>query len=562
MKIKLCTLILLMVIFLTACGKSNIDYTQEGNKAYDENNYKNAIKYYKKAIKQNPLNSEAYSKYCGAEYKLLLNNKNASSNKILSICDKAIELDSNNAEAYYLKGNIYHTIDKKYKEAIEEYKKAININNNYAKAYINMSKSYSMLEEYNEALKNLTQAIDKSSNPEDKLLAYSQRGFLYLAKMKEPQLAEVDFKKATEIEISSNNYLLYVERGNANNYLKQYKNALSDMKKAIEIDKKQYIPYIGLAKVKLSKKNYESAIITLNEGIDEIKDSEELYYYRGLFKELLEIEKIKKKEGKGSFKESYDDLTKAEELALKHDNQIVYKQIIDAKNKLNILQKNNSSENSIKPTNVENTPVRKTTFSKSECIEKKSNVLKMIYIDNESNYLNEEVDALYEDCSAYMDEDRNTFLAFAYDGIASQYLEANHYDTAIMHAKLANEYKSCHSIFTLSRIYKKTEDWEDARINLLPCEQKIGKNSSPIVYEVMGKIYATNFDKSKNISDIYMAEAYFVEARNELVDGLKIAKTYELKTYIESEISRIDGYIALMRTIIYEYNSAKSQSIL
>ncbi|MDB9389616.1 tetratricopeptide repeat-containing serine protease family protein, partial [Microcystis aeruginosa] len=86
------------------------------------------------------------------KYKLALDDYN-----------KAIELNPNNANAYLNRGNLYYN-QQKYELALSDYSKAIDINPNYANAYYNRGNLYYNQQKYELALSDYSKAIDINPN--------------------------------------------------------------------------------------------------------------------------------------------------------------------------------------------------------------------------------------------------------------------------------------------------------------------------------------------------------------------------------------------------------------
>lgn len=55
-------------------------------------------------------------------------------NRAIEECNKAMELDSNNADAYFFRGSVYGQL-KQYEKAIEDFNRVIELNPNDADAY-------------------------------------------------------------------------------------------------------------------------------------------------------------------------------------------------------------------------------------------------------------------------------------------------------------------------------------------------------------------------------------------------------------------------------------------
>lgn len=93
--------------------------------------------------------------------------------------DKLIDLDPDNADAYYNRGDAYDEMGE-YGKAIADYNKAIQLNPNLASAYYNRGCAYGEIGAYDKAIADYNKAIEL--NPNDSLafynrgLAYSKRG--------------------------------------------------------------------------------------------------------------------------------------------------------------------------------------------------------------------------------------------------------------------------------------------------------------------------------------------------------------------------------------------------
>jgi len=91
----------------------------------------------------------------------------------IAACDKAIQLDPTNADAYYNKGVAFDNLDR-FEEAIVAYDKTIEIAPDYERAYNNKGYVLLKLGRYDEAITSLNKAIEL--NPKD-AFAYSNKGY-------------------------------------------------------------------------------------------------------------------------------------------------------------------------------------------------------------------------------------------------------------------------------------------------------------------------------------------------------------------------------------------------
>jgi len=111
---------------------------------------------------------------------------NGNYDRAIADCNKAIEINPNDAVAYYNRGSVYP--DKgNYNQAIADFNKAIEINPDYAKAYANQGIAYARNGNYDKAIANFIKAIE--INPND-ASGYYNRGVAYFGKD--------DFDKAWE----------------------------------------------------------------------------------------------------------------------------------------------------------------------------------------------------------------------------------------------------------------------------------------------------------------------------------------------------------------------------
>jgi len=97
--------------------------------------------------------------------------------------DKLIELDPDNADAYYERGDFYYEMDE-YNKAIADYSKAIELDSGHALAYFNRAYAYGEIGEYNKAIADYSKAIEL--NPSD-AQAYYNRGLDYHNKGEVPK---------------------------------------------------------------------------------------------------------------------------------------------------------------------------------------------------------------------------------------------------------------------------------------------------------------------------------------------------------------------------------------
>jgi tetratricopeptide (TPR) repeat protein len=159
--------------------------------------------------------------------------------------------------------------------AIEDYRKAIKLDPNYALAYTNRGYAYYRLEKDDEAIEDCNKAIELDSRL---ARAYSTRGGAYYG-LKRYKKAIEDCNKA--IELDSRLARAYYNRGNAYTGLKKYKKAIEDCNKAIELDPKFADAFYNRGNAYSRLKRYKEAIEDYNETIKIGPKFADAFYNRG-----------------------------------------------------------------------------------------------------------------------------------------------------------------------------------------------------------------------------------------------------------------------------------------
>ena len=145
-----------------------------------------------------------------------------------SLFNHALNVTKNNYRVYNMRGVAYADLGN-FKQAIEDYGRAIEIEPGYPEAYYNRGKDYTELGNFKKAVEDYTKAI--AIKP-DYAMAYNGRGNAYfdLGNQRE---AIADYARAIEIKPD---YLdAYFNRGNTYVHLGNYQEAIRDYSRAIEI---------------------------------------------------------------------------------------------------------------------------------------------------------------------------------------------------------------------------------------------------------------------------------------------------------------------------------------
>jgi tetratricopeptide (TPR) repeat protein len=175
---------------------------------------------------------------------------------------------------FYERG-IYFFRNGNFLEAIEEFNKALQLNENYGKIYFNRGLCYTMLEQYSNALLDFTKVIELDENF---AIAYLNRGANYVG-LEQYSNALLDFTKA--IELDENFAIAYIKRGDSYYKMKAYSNAILDYTKVIDLNKyvKKTYFYRGICYLELQQ--YSNALFDNTKAIDLDDTYADAYINRG-----------------------------------------------------------------------------------------------------------------------------------------------------------------------------------------------------------------------------------------------------------------------------------------
>ncbi|MBC8427250.1 MAG: tetratricopeptide repeat protein [Deltaproteobacteria bacterium] len=189
--------------------------------------------------------------------------------------DKAIELNPDSAMTYNNRGVVYAKLNQPIK-AFQDYNKAIELNPDSALIYNNRGDLYAKLNQPIKAFQDYNKAIELDPG---NAMAYNNRGVVY-AKLNQHISAIQDYDKS--IELNPSNADVYNNRGNEYNDLNQPIRAIQDLDKAIELDPGNESAYNnrGYAYAKLNQ--YIRAIQDYDKVIELNPGSAKAYNSRGI----------------------------------------------------------------------------------------------------------------------------------------------------------------------------------------------------------------------------------------------------------------------------------------
>jgi tetratricopeptide (TPR) repeat protein len=173
---------------------------------------------------------------------------------------RAIEKDSNDVEAYNLRGRAYVSI-KEHEKALGDFDKAIELNQDYVEAYFNRGQLHRNREDYDIAIIDFDKAI--SLQP-DNAEAYYMRGRTKYS-LWQYRAAEADFNQATNFDPNYGEAFFY--RGISKYNFQQYDESLEHFNEAIRLKYDNARAYCLRGVVKNRLGQYELAIIDLDKSI-------------------------------------------------------------------------------------------------------------------------------------------------------------------------------------------------------------------------------------------------------------------------------------------------------
>jgi TolB-like protein/AraC-like DNA-binding protein/Tfp pilus assembly protein PilF len=167
------------------------DYQKDYQKTRNLSSYQTAINLYLAALEIDPAFTKSYTGMAKAywdRYYYETYFKENSLDSCLVLVNKALSIDDQLDEAYYLKGRYYYEKNN-FEEAVNNYDKALKINHNYADAFIQKGWiNIAILGDLINGLENYHKALNLTSGKERAIILrtlgqiYADRGFVEKAK--------------------------------------------------------------------------------------------------------------------------------------------------------------------------------------------------------------------------------------------------------------------------------------------------------------------------------------------------------------------------------------------
>jgi len=168
-----------------------------------------------------------------------------------------------------------HLGDNKHKEAMQAYNKAIELNPDYAVAYLNRGRLHVQLGQDGQAIADFGKAIELDDGLTE---AYRNRGQFHLQR-ETFKLAIEDFSRLLQLEPKDSPAC--TSRGLAYSATGQFDKALQDLDKAISLDSKDVVAWQNRGQVNVQLGNSPDALRDFSKVIELKPDDPQTYIHRG-----------------------------------------------------------------------------------------------------------------------------------------------------------------------------------------------------------------------------------------------------------------------------------------
>ncbi|MEO0537907.1 MAG: tetratricopeptide repeat protein, partial [Cyanobacteria bacterium P01_A01_bin.123] len=173
---------------------------------------------------------------------------------------KAISLNQNNARAYIYRSLAYRNIGN-LDEAIADQTKACEIEPGYSWCVAQRGVSYRLMERYEDAIKDFNQAIQLDNKYD---FAIAQRGIVYRL-MERYEDAIKDFNQA--LKLDSEDDLAIAQRGVTYRLMERYEDAIKDFNQALKLDNEDDWTIAQRGVTYRLMERYEDAIKDFNQAL-------------------------------------------------------------------------------------------------------------------------------------------------------------------------------------------------------------------------------------------------------------------------------------------------------
>ena len=275
-------LLMLMIIFFAfyyfSCFNLNNIINQnyiDAKRYYNEDDYANALIYINKAIEKD---NKQDSFYLLKAY--ILYEDRAPIDDVITECDKALQLNSDNVEAKILKANCLVIMeDENYKSIMDEI-----VSQTYSDVYtlVNIAHVYYTGENYTQALKYYNDALIIEKDNKD--IKYSMvRCYVNLQDYDNAGNLCDEILNVYHEDVDTLNEKIYIL-----NEQEKYEEAIDLCYETIKIDSEDSIIYYELYYSYLCLGDYESALEYINKYIEFNPDTTNAFLYRARLNKILD----------------------------------------------------------------------------------------------------------------------------------------------------------------------------------------------------------------------------------------------------------------------------------
>ena len=173
----------------------------------------------------------------------------------LQDADRALWIDNASDRALYAKAEALYYGKKDYSQALQQYDDAIKANAQMVEAYAGKARSLMVLQKLKDALKVIDDALKRFPNEPE---LHYVRGLVNF-QIGKTKLAIDDYDKVLSLDADWNQYLIFLNRGHANDALMKQDLAISDYTKAIIADPNNAGGYVARGTIQYNIARYAEA---------------------------------------------------------------------------------------------------------------------------------------------------------------------------------------------------------------------------------------------------------------------------------------------------------------
>lgn len=243
-------------------------HTTKAQQYFNEGNFSKATKFFRKALKQDPLNPTLHFNLATS----LLRSQNAQA--AAHSFQTAIKLKPDLVDAHNNLAVTYITLQQD-KNALRTIKQALKIHPQEFSLHLTLGKIFLTQKKFSKALKPLAQAV--SLNPTS-TQALNDHGIAQFRTNQIPQ-ATTSFNQA--LKLNPHFDLAYKNLGIVYNHLGDYTQAITYLTTALNYNAKDLDTYIELGKAHLNTNQYQQAIHFLSQAVSQAPDNSDVWYYLG-----------------------------------------------------------------------------------------------------------------------------------------------------------------------------------------------------------------------------------------------------------------------------------------